>query len=99
MNAFAFLNGVSQQILYDNMKIAFISHSPIGIKINQKSEDILAYYGITPKACKPTRAQTKEKIERSFRYMKQNFFKRRIGKTLEQLNRDVLEWLQNSANK
>lgn len=31
--------------------------------------------------------------------MKQNIFKRRIGKTLEQLNRDVLEWLQNTTNK
>ncbi|TCI66546.1 MULTISPECIES: IS21 family transposase [unclassified Exiguobacterium] len=99
MNAFAFFNGVPQQILYDNMKTAVISHNPNGIKFNQKFEDFLAYYGITPKACKPRRAQTKGKIERSFGYMKQNFFKRRIGKTLEQLNRDVLEWLQNTANK
>ena len=99
MNAFAFFNGVPQQILYDNMKTAVISHNLNGIKFNQKFEDFLAYYGITPKACKPRRAQTKGKIERSFGYMKQKFFKRRIEKTLEQLNRDVLEWLQNTANK
>ncbi|ASI36215.1 hypothetical protein A0126_11700 [Exiguobacterium sp. N4-1P] len=91
MNEFAYFNGVPQQILYDNMKTAVISHNTNGIKFNQKFEDFLAYYGITPKACKPRRAKTKGEIERSFSYMKQNFFKRRIGKTLEQLNRDVLE--------
>jgi transposase len=73
MNAFAYFNNVSQQMLYDNMKMAVIRHNPNGIKFNQKSEDFLAYYGITPKACRHRRAQTKGKIERSFGYMKQIF--------------------------
>lgn len=46
MNAFVFFNGVAEQTLYDNMKRAFIKHSPVEIRSNRKFEEFLAYYGI-----------------------------------------------------
>lgn len=99
MNAFSYFNGIPAQILYDNMKSVVIKHSPVEIRFNRKFEDFLAYYGVVPKACKPYRAQTKGKVERLVQYLKGNFFQRRLGFTLEDLNYQVRLWLDNTANK
>jgi transposase len=99
MNAFAYFNGVPQQILYDNMKTAVIKHSPVEIKFNRTFEEFLAYYGITPKACKPRRPQTKGKVERVVGYLKGNFMQRKHEPTLKALNQNIRSWLDKVANK
>ncbi|AZV43395.1 hypothetical protein BAOM_4744 [Peribacillus asahii] len=99
MNAFAYFNGVPEQILYDNMKTAVTKHTPIEIRFNRKFEDFLAYYGIVPKACKPSRPQTKGKVENVVGYLKKNFMKRRHQPNLHSLNEDVRKWLDKTANK
>lgn len=35
---------------------------------------LLAHYGSAPRACQPYRAKTKGKVERPFRYIRQDFF-------------------------
>lgn len=99
MNAFAFFNGVPEQILYDNMKTAVIKHSPVEIRFNRKFEEFLAYYGISPKACKPYRPQTKGKVENVVGYLKKNFMQRKHEPTLKALNDDVRVWLEQTANR
>lgn len=99
MNAFSYFNGVPEQILYDNMKTAVIKHTPVEIRFNRKFEDFLAYYGIVPKACKPSRPQTKGKVENVVGYLKKNFMKRKHQPTLHSLNENVRLWLDKTANK
>lgn len=99
MNAFAYFNGVPEQILYDNMKTAVIKHTPVEIRFNRKFEDFLAYYGIVPKACKPKRPQSKGKVENVVGYLKKNFMQRKHEPTLRALNEDVRVWLEKVANK
>ncbi|CDQ20724.1 Transposase [Halobacillus karajensis] len=99
MNAFAYFNGVPEQILYDNMKTAVIKHSPVEIRFNRKFEEFLAYYGIAPKACKPYRPQTKGKVENVVGYIKKNFLQRKHKPTLRALNEDMREWLDQTANR
>lgn len=89
MNAFAYFNGVPEQILYDNMKTVVIKHTPVEIRFNRRFEDFLSYYGIVPKACKPYRPQTKGKVENVVGYLKKNFMQRKHTFTLESLNDDV----------
>ena len=43
-NAFAYFNGLPEQILYDNMKTVVTKHSPVEIRFNRTFEDFLAYY-------------------------------------------------------
>ena len=50
MNAFVYFNGLPEQIFYDNMKTVVTKHSPVEIRFNRTFEDLLAYYGIVPKA-------------------------------------------------
>ncbi|WP_374978563.1 IS21 family transposase [Mesobacillus zeae] len=99
MNAFAYFNGVPEQILYDNMKTVVLKHSPVEIRFNRQFEDFLAYYGIVPKAFRPKRPQTKGKVERTVLYLKQNFFQRKHEPTLAALNENVRKWLDSTANR
>lgn len=99
MNAFAYFNGLPEQILYDNMKTVVTKHSPVEIRFNRTFEDFLAYYGIVPKACKPNRPQTKGKVVRTVQYVKNNFFQRRHEPNLYALNEDIRKWLDGVANQ
>src|SRR5260221_8945056 len=45
-----------------------------GIAYNPKLLDLAAHYRFLPKACKPYRAKTKGKVERPFRYVREDFF-------------------------
>ncbi|MDF9759177.1 transposase [Peribacillus simplex] len=61
MNAFAYFNGLPEQIPYDNMKTVVTKHSPVKKRFNRTFEDFLAYYGIVSKACKPHRPLNQRK--------------------------------------
>lgn len=91
--------GIPEQILYDNMKTVVLKHTPVEIRFNRKFEDFLAYYGIIPKACRPKRPQTKGKVERVVKYLKENFFQRKHESTLQALNEDIRTWLDQVANR
>ncbi len=99
MNVFSYFNRIPDQILYDNMKTVVIKHGPLEVRFNRKFEDFLAYYRIVPKACRPRRPQTKGQVERTVKYLKDNFFQRKHEPTLNALNEDIREWLDQVANK
>ena len=46
----------------------------------------VSYYGSAPKACKAYRAKTKGKVERPFRYIRQDFFLGRTFRNMDDLN-------------
>jgi hypothetical protein len=49
-------------------------------------------------ACQPYRAKTKGKVERPFRYIREDFFLARSFRNLEDLNRQLRWWLDRVAN-
>ena len=75
--AFAALGGVPAEILYDRMKTAVIPATtprPATSSTIATLLDFAAHYGYLPKACRPYRAKTKGKVERPFRYVREDFF-------------------------
>ncbi|GLI95422.1 IS21 family transposase [Methylocystis echinoides] len=75
MAAFEALGGVPREILYDRMKTAVIGEDPDGLVVyNRALLDLARHYGFQPRACKPYRAKTKGKVERPFRYIREDFF-------------------------
>ena len=75
MEAFEHLGGVPGEILYDRMKTAVLGETEVRhIVYNAKLLALAQPYGFAPRACKPYRAQTKGKVERPFRYIRQDFF-------------------------
>lgn len=99
MAAFEHLQGVPRQILYDRMKTAVLGE-PEGESIvyNPSLLALAAHYDFSPRACKPYRAKTKGKVERPFRYIRQDFFLGGRFRNLEDLNAQLAHWLATVAN-
>jgi hypothetical protein len=97
--AFADLGGVPEEILYDRMKTAVIGETTEGgIVYNRTLLDFAGHYRFHPKACRPYRAKTKGKVERPFRYIRQDFFLGRTFRNLDDLNTQLADWLATVAN-
>jgi transposase len=100
IDAFEALGGVPAEILYDRMKTAVLGEvDDRGIVYNAKLVDLAAHYGFLPGACKPYRAKTKGKVERPFRYVREDFFLGRLFRNLEDLNAQFGQWLETVANR
>jgi len=109
-NAFEYFGGVSQEILYDNMKTVIIERDCYGQgkhRLQSGFWDFAKHYNFTPKVCRPYRAQTKGKVERFIHYLKYSFYYplssqlKPSGLILDKdtANQKVLAWLNHTANK
>jgi transposase len=97
--AFEALGGVPHEVLYDRMKTVVTGEANAGgIVYNRALIDLARHFGFHPKACRPYRAQTKGKVERPFRYIREDFFLARSFCNLEDLNRQLQHWLATVAN-
>jgi hypothetical protein len=90
---------VPHEVLYDRMKTVVTGEATSGgIVYNRALIDLARHFGFHPKACRPYRAQTKGKVERPFRYIREDFFLARSFSNLEDLNRQLQHWLSTVAN-
>jgi transposase len=98
--AFEALGGVPEQVLYDRMRTVFNREDPDSghIVFNRTLLEFARHYGYLPKACRPYRAKTKGKVERPFRYIREDFFLGRSFRNLEDLNTQFRQWLDPVAN-
>ena len=97
--AFAALGGVPEEILYDRMKTAVIGEDEAGVvTYNAALVALLKHYGAVPRACQPYRAKTKGKVERPFRYIRQDFFLARTFRNIDDLNTQFDAWRTEVAN-
>jgi transposase len=99
MQAFETIGGVPIEILYDRMKTAVTGEDDQGHIVYNRSLLALAqHYRFQPRACRPYRAKTKGKVERPFSYIRQDFFLGRTFRNLDDLNAQLVEWLDGVAN-
>lgn len=99
LHAFHYFGGVPRVMLHDNLKTAVLSREADGrIVWNVRYLDFADYYGFTPRACRPYRAQTKGKVESGVRYVRGNFWPGLRFIDLADLNRQAWDWLDNTAN-
>src|SRR5262249_58303459 len=85
-------------ILYDRMKTAVIGEDPDGLVIyNRALVDLARHYGFQPRACRPYRPKTKGKVERPFRYIREDFFLGASFRNLDDLNIQLCRWLDTVA--
>ncbi len=98
--AFEALGGAPAEVLYDRMRTVFSSVDPEAghIVYNRTLVEFARHYGYLPKACKAYRAKTKGKVERPFRYIREDFFLGRSFRSLDDLNAQFRQWLDQVAN-
>jgi len=99
VRAFAALGGVPHEILYDRMKTAVLDEVADGIIYNSRLQALAKHYVFTPRACAAYRAKTKGKVERPYRYVRQDFFLGRTFRDLDDLNGQFRQWLSEVANR
>jgi transposase len=74
--AFRAFGGVPRELLFDQLKAVVIADErPGGGKLLENPEFLrfAAHWGFRIRACRPYRAQTKGKVERPVRYLRDNF--------------------------
>jgi transposase len=93
------IGGAPREILYDRMKTAVIGEDVDGLVIyNRALLDLARHYGFQPRACRPYRPKTKGKVERPFRYIREDFFLGGAFRNLDDLNGQLRHWLDTVAN-
>jgi transposase len=99
--AFEALGGVPAEILYDRMRPVFRRKDVANghIVYNATLRGFAEHYHYQPKACRPYRPRTKGKVERPFRYVREDFFLGRSFRNLDDLNAQFHEWLDHVANR
>ena len=95
LDAFAHLGGVPKTCLYDNTKTVVIERgeNPEQRTWNPLFRDFFETLGFRPHLCAPYRAQTKGKVERSIRLLREGFLAGREFASVEEMNTEVQAWL------
>lgn len=99
--AFSFFGGVPQEILFDQMRaVVLADHRLDGGSLvgNPELARFAHHWGFRPRACRPYRAQTKGKVERPIRYVRESFFCGRSFVSDEDLNAQATRWIESVAN-
>ncbi len=107
--AFDAFDGVPREVLYDNMRTVVQERHAYGQgkhKFHPGLKDLADHYTFLPRLCRPYRAKTKGKVERSIGYIRRSFFVplvsryRQLKQTLdlETLNLEFALWLAVTAN-
>ncbi len=98
--AFEALGGTPSEILYDRMRTVFSREDPEAghIVYNRTLIEFTRHYSYLPKACRAYRAKTKGKVERPFRYVREDFFLGGSFRNLGDLNDQFRQWLDQVAN-
>lgn len=92
--------GVPQKILYDNLKAVVNRRDAKGQpELNQRFLDFALVAGFHPQLCRPRRPQTKGRVERTVRYLREYFWPGRTFTTLFDLNQQVQVWCEEIANQ
>jgi len=95
VRAFAFFGGMPKEILYDNMKTAWLADGD-GWRVNPALLAFASQCGFQPRRCQVRRPQTKGKVERFIGYLGNHFLPmaREQGlASLAELNGSVHDWL------
>lgn len=99
IHAFGFMTGVARECLYDNLPTAVAEHEGKIVRFNPRFLAFAREYDFYPRACNKGAGWEKGKIERGgVRYLRQSFWPLRDIRDLADANRQVREWLEQTAN-
>jgi transposase len=108
-NAFLAFGGTPREVLYDNMRTVVLQRHGYGRgrhRFHPGFLDFARHCGFQPRLCAPYRAQTKGKVERFIRYLRESFWvplSSRLAQEglivdRETANLAVKRWLREVAN-
>jgi transposase len=99
LNAFEAIGGVPKTILYDNAKVVVLGREDGQPQWQPRFADFASLVGFVPKLCRPYRAQTKGRVERLVRYIRENFWPGRKFTDLADLNQQGRVWCEKTNRR
>jgi transposase len=98
-NAFHFFNGVPNELIVDNCKVAVLEHQRgLPPLFNPRYLDFARHHGCQPRACNPLSPNEKGRVERAVGYVKRNFLAGRELGSLDAINAAARLWMDTVAN-
>jgi transposase len=99
-NAFAFLGGIPQRVVIDNLKAGITKACWDDPEVQVTYRECAEHYGFLIAPCKPKTPQHKGKVEQGgVHYVKRNFLGGREMTTIIQANQDVKAWCLTTAGQ
>ena len=96
-SAFQSFGGVPRVILYDNLKSAVLERSGDAIRFNPVLLKFSGHYRFEPRPVAVYRGNEKGRVERTIRYVRDNFFAARDWHDIDDLNRQAIDWCETQA--
>lgn len=96
--AFRYIQGVPDEIVYDQDKVFIVSENSGDIILTNLFKSYIRSKSFTLHFCRKSDPQSKGKIENVVKYVKQNFLYNRTYYNLETLNDEAMGWLGRTAN-
>ena len=95
--AFEAWGGVPRVILSDNLKSAVLERLGSAIRFNPNYLAFAAHYHFEPRPVAVARGNEKGRVERSIRYIRDNFFAARVYTDVDDLNAQAKAWTDGPA--
>lgn len=96
-SAFKAFGGVARIALYDNLKSLVLERRGDAIRFNETLLAFASHYHYEPRPVAVARGNEKGRVERSIRYIRDNFFAGRTWTDLDDLNAQALAWCEGPA--
>jgi len=100
--AFRFFGGVPSELLFDQMKAVITADLRLlggQLVLNEEFLRFAGHWGFRARACRPYRAQTKGKVERPIRYVRENFVYGRDFIGDAHLDEELVRWLERANHR
>jgi len=97
-NAFEDWEGLPRVLLYDNLRSVVLERRGDAIHFNPRILELCAHYHFSARPCQVRAGNQKGRVERVIRYIRESFFAARPFTTLEDFNRQALEWRDREAH-
>lgn len=100
--AFGYFGGLTRELLFDQMKAVITADLRLlggQLVVNEEFLRFAAHWGFRARACRAYRAQTKGKVERPIRYVRDNFIYARDFAGDAHLNEEGLRWLERANGR
>ena len=96
--AFEHFGGIPRKIIYDQDKVLLVKENLGDLVLTSSFRALVREHGFEPVFCHKSDPQSKGKIENVVKYVKYNFLRGREFIDIDLLNKDVLSWLERTAN-
>ena len=100
--AFGYFGGVPRELLFDQMKAVITADLRLlggQLVANEELLRFAAHWGFRPRACRAYRAQTKGKVERPIRYVRENLVYGRDFVSDAHLADEAARWLEKANGR